>query len=212
MNPSNSMTLEAVDLVGSYVFALSGGTLAGHKQFDLFGVLLLSFVAAVAGGITRDVLIGAIPPAAVASWHILAVALLGGWVTYFASSTLLRHQRTILLFDAIGLALFAVTGAQKALRYQIDPVMAVVLGMVSGVGGGVLRDVLAGEVATILRADLYATAALAGAGIVVFGQMLDKPAPYPVLLGAATCVFLRLMAIYRGWHLPLPKQGAGGAE
>ena len=185
------------------MFALSGGRLAAQKRFDLFGVLLLSFVVAVAGGITRDVQIGAVPAAAVASWHSLAIAVLGGLLTFFVYPALQPFKRDILLFDAVGLALFAVTGAQKALHYGINPVMAAVLGMVSGIGGGILRDVLAGAVPTVLRADLYALAALAAAGIVWLGQMLGASPLYPMLLGTAACTFLRIVAIYRGWRVPV---------
>jgi uncharacterized membrane protein YeiH len=116
----------------------------------------------------------------------------------------------VLLFDAVGLAVFAVTGTQKALHYGIDPVMAAVLGMVSGIGGGIMRDVLAGDVPMILRADLYALAALAAAGIVSVGQVLDARPLYPMLLGATACVFLRVMAIYRGWRAPVASWTAEG--
>ncbi len=204
MSHAPAITVLAVlDWLGSFVFALSGGLLAVQKKFDLFGVLLLSFVVAVAGGITRDVLIGAVPPAAVASWHTLAIAVFGGLLTFFVYPALQPFKRDILLLDAVGLALFAATGAQKALHYGINPVMAAVLGMVSGIGGGILRDVLAGDVPTVLRADLYALAALAAAGIVSLGQMLGAPPLYPMLLGAAACIFLRIMAIYRGWRVPV---------
>src|SRR3954447_817624 len=156
----------ALDGLGSFVFALSGGLLAVQKRFDLFGVLLLSFVVAVTGGITRDLLIGAVPPASVASWHNLAIAAFGGLLTFYLYPVVQSFSRGVLFFDAIGLAVFAVTGAQKALQYGINPVMAAVLGMVSGIGGGMMRDLLAGDVPTVLRADLYALAALAAAGIV----------------------------------------------
>ena len=202
----------ALDGLGSFVFALSGGLLAVRKRFDLFGVLLLSFVAAVTGGVARDLLIGAVPPAAVASWHTLAIAVVGGLLTFCVYPAVRSHQRDVLLLDAVGLAVFAVTGAQKALQHGIDPVMAAVLGMVSGIGGGMARDVLAGEVPTVLRADLYALAALAAAGAVSFGRVLDAPPLPPMLLGAAACVVLRLMAIGRGWRVPVAHWRAGGSE
>ena len=115
------------------------------------------------------------------------------------------RRRDVLLLDAVGLAVFAVTGAQKALDHGIDPVMAAVLGMVSGIGGGIMRDVLAGDVPTVLRADLYALAALAAGGIVSLGRVFDARPLYPMLLGAAACVFLRLMAIFRGWRVPVAR-------
>jgi uncharacterized membrane protein YeiH len=202
----------ALDGLGSFVFALSGGLLAVQKRFDLFGVLLLSFVVAVTGGITRDLLIGAVPPAAVASWHTLAIAAFGGLLTFYVYPTVQSFKRDILLFDAVGLAVFSVTGAQKALHHGIDPVMAAVLGMVSGIGGGIMRDVLTGDVPTVLRADLYALAALAAAGVVSLGQVLDAPLLYPMLIGAAVCIFMRVMAIYRGWRVPVAHWRADGNE
>ncbi|MFL5254649.1 MAG: trimeric intracellular cation channel family protein [Rhodopila sp.] len=195
--------IAVLDGVGSFVFALSGGLLAVQKRFDLFGVLVLSFVVAVTGGITRDLLIGAVPPASVASWHNLAIAVCGGLLTFYLYPVVKSFNRSVLFFDAIGLAVFAVTGAQKAIQYGINPVMAAVLGMVSGIGGGMMRDILAGDVPTVLRADLYALAALAAAGIVALGQAVGTSSQYPMLLGGAACVFLRMMAIYRGWRLPV---------
>jgi uncharacterized membrane protein YeiH len=199
----------ALDALGSFVFALSGGVLAVERKFDLFGVLVLSFVVAVAGGITRDLLIGAVPPAAVASWHALAIATFAGLLTFYVYPSVQSLRHDVLLFDAVGLGVFAVTGTQKALQYGIDPVMAAVLGMVTGIGGGMLRDILAGDVPTVLRADLYALAALAGAAIVSLGQLLGFGPRYPMLLGAAVCVFLRIMAIYHGWRVPVARWRPG---
>jgi uncharacterized membrane protein YeiH len=204
--------MAVLDGVGSFVFALSGGLLAVQKRFDLFGVLVLSFVVAVTGGITRDLLIGAVPPASVASWHNLAIAVCGGLLTFYLYPVVESFNRPVLFFDAIGLAVFAVTGAQKAIQYGINPVMAAVLGMVSGIGGGMMRDILAGDVPTVLRADLYALAALAAAGIVALGQAVGTSSLCPMLLGAAACVFLRMMAIYRGWRLPVATGRADGSE
>ena len=204
--------MAVLDGVGSFVFALSGGLLAVQKRFDLFGVLVLSFVVAVTGGITRDLLIGAVPPASVASWHNLAIAVCGGLLTFYLYPVVESFNRPVLFFDAIGLAVFAVTGAQKAIQYGINPVMAAVLGMVSGIGGGMMRDILAGDVPTVLRADLYALAALVAAGIVALGQAVGTSSLYPMLLGAAACVFLRLMAIYRGWRLPVASWRADGSD
>jgi len=208
----SQIVLAALDALGSFVFALSGGVLAVQKGFDLFGVLLLSFVVAVTGGITRDVLIGAVPPAAIASWHTLAIALGGGLLTFYVYPLVESRQRDVLLFDAIGLATFAVTGTEKALHFGIDPVMAAVLGMVSGIGGGMMRDVLAGEIPSVLRSDIYAVAALAAGAVVSVGHVLDARPVYAMLVGAAACLFLRLMAIYRGWRIPVAHWRVGGGE
>jgi uncharacterized membrane protein YeiH len=191
-----------LDWVGTLAFALSGGLLGVKKRFDLFGVLFLSFVVSVAGGMMRDVLIGAIPPVAITDIHYFAIAMFGGLITFYWYPNVTSHQHQILLLDAVGLGLFAVTGAQKAIDHGINPIMAAILGMLTGIGGGMTRDVLAGDIPFVLRADLYALAALAGAGVVSIRTILDVPPTYLMLLGAAVCIFLRLMAIYRGWRAP----------
>jgi len=197
--------LLVLDLVGTFVFALSGATAGVRKRLDLFGVMVLSFAAGNAGGIARDLLIGATPPAAISDWRYLAVSLLAGLVTFWRPSNIGRLSNPVLLFDAAGLALFAVAGAQKALAYGLNPVMAAVLGMLTGIGGGMTRDVLLTEVPTVLRADLYAIAALAGAAVVVIGAALGLPATVVTATGAILCFGLRLMAIRRGWRLPIAR-------
>lgn len=194
--------LTVLDFVGTFVFALSGAVAAVKRQLDFFGVLVLSFVAATTGGIIRDVLIGAVPPATLVDWRYLAITLLAGVLTFYWSPVIDRLQSPVQLFDAAGLALFAVTGAQKALAYGLDAPMAALLGMLTGIGGGMARDVMLTEIPNVLRAELYAVAALAGAGVVVIGESLDVPSMTTTLIGAAVCFGLRLGSIYWGWHLP----------
>jgi uncharacterized membrane protein YeiH len=191
-----------LDLLGTFVFALSGATAGVRRRLDLFGVLVLSFVAGNFGGISRDLMIGAVPPAAIGDWRYLAVSLLAGAVTFCWVAGLDRLRSAVLLFDGAGLALFAVSGTQKALAFGLNPVMAALLGMLTGIGGGLVRDVLLAEIPTVLRADLYAVAALAGAAVVVIGHLLHLPSPAATLVGAALCFGLRVMAIRRGWQLP----------
>jgi uncharacterized membrane protein YeiH len=194
-----------LDLMGTFVFALSGA-LAGVKQkLDLFGVLVLSFAAGNSGGITRDVLIGAVPPGAVNDWRYLGVSLVAGVTTFYFSPLIVRMWNPVLLFDAAGLAFFAVAGASKALAYGLNPVMATALGMVTGIGGGMVRDVLLAEIPTVLRAELYAVAALAGAAVVVIGHTLKLPAAPVTAVALILCFWLRVMAIRRGWRLPVAK-------
>jgi uncharacterized membrane protein YeiH len=199
--------IAALDWVGTFVFALTGGLLGVQKRFDLFGVLFLAFVTAVAGGILRDLLIGAVPPVAISDVDYFVIAIVGGLLTFYCYGIVRSLQRSILLLDAVGLALFAVVGTQKAILFGIHPVMAALLGMLSGIGGGMARDVLAGEVPFVLRADLYALAALAAGAIVSIGHAFGVPPLYPMLLGAVACMFLRLMAIYRGWRAPIARAG-----
>jgi uncharacterized membrane protein YeiH len=197
--------MACLDGAGTFVFALSGAVLAIQKRFDIFGVLFLSFVVGVMGGMTRDVLIGAVPPAAIANWHDFAIAIGGGLLTFFAYPLVHSFNRPVLVLDALGLSLFAVTGAQKAISYGINPVMVAVLGMISGIGGGMTRDVLAVQVPFVLREDLYAIAALAAGAVVSIGSLLGLPPLYPVIAGAALCIFLRMMAIFFGWRAPVSR-------
>ncbi len=194
-----------LDLMGTFVFALSGALAGVKRKLDLFGVLVLSFAAGNSGGITRDVLIGAVPPGAVNDWRYLGVSLVAGVTTFYFSPLIVRMWNPVLLFDAAGLALFAVAGASKALAYGLNPVMATTLGMVTGIGGGMVRDVLLAEIPTVLRAELYAVAALAGAAVVVIGHMLQLPAAPVTAVALILCFWLRVMAIRRGWRLPVAK-------
>ncbi|MDR3389715.1 MAG: trimeric intracellular cation channel family protein [Rudaea sp.] len=201
MLTTNTLLLIA-DLIGTFVFALSGATAAVRRQLDLFGVLVLSFAAANSGGIARDLLIGAVPPAAISDWRYLAAAVCAGVITFRWAPLIERLQNPVRMFDAAGLALFAVAGAQKALAFGLDPIMAALLGMLTGIGGGMVRDLLLAEVPMVLRADLYAVAALAGAGIVVIGAALGLPSAATMIAGAVFCFGLRMLAVRRGWQLP----------
>ena len=211
-------TLLVLDLVGTFVFALSGAVAGVRERLDLFGVLVLSFAAASAGGIMRDLLIGAVPPAAISDWRYLAVSLLAGLVVFFwypVSERIRNLRNHVLVFDAAGLALFAVVGTQKALGYRLNPVMAALLGVLTGIGGGMLRDVLVTQVPTVLRAELYAVAALAGAVVVVVGHVLNLPPTEMAIAGAVICFGIRFVAIHRGWRLPvagLPHESESGAD
>jgi uncharacterized membrane protein YeiH len=197
--------LLVLDLCGTFVFALSGAMSGVKHRLDLFGVLVLSFAAGTAGGLLRDVLLGAEPPPAIQDWRYIAVTLLAGLVTFRWSPIISRLRSSVLVLDAAGLGLFAVSGALKALAFQLNPVAAVLLGIVTGVGGGIARDVLVSEVPEIMRSELYAAAALAGAAVVVIGRQLHFPTPTVAVAGAALCFGLRFLAIRRGWRLPLAR-------
>lgn len=197
-----SLLVLALDLVGTFAFAISGATAGVRKRLDLFGVLVLAFAAATAGGIARDALIGATPPAALADWRYLVVSMIAGLATFYFSGLIERLRHPVQLFDAIGLGLFAVSGAGKALAFGLGPSGAVLLGIVSGIGGGIARDVLVVEVPAVLRRELYAVAALLGASCVVIGNALGLPAAPTAIAGAIACIALRLLAVHRGWQLP----------
>ena len=196
----------ALDLIGTFVFALSGAMSGVRHRLDVFGLLVLAFAAGNAGGITRDLLLGAVPPAAIADWRYIVVSLLAGLATFWWHSIIRRLQSPVLVFDAAGLGLFAVSGALKASAFALNPLAAVLLGMLTGIGGGMLRDVLVTEVPTVLHAELYAVAALVGAAVVAAGQLLQLPSTPLAIVGAVLCFGLRLLAIRRGWELPLARQ------
>jgi uncharacterized membrane protein YeiH len=195
-----------LDLLGTFVFALSGA-IAGIKHgLDLFGVLVVSFAAGNFGGIMRDLLIGAVPPPGIADWRYIAVSVLAGVITFRWGSIVDRMQSSVLIFDAAGLGLFAVSGALKALDFHLGPVAAVLLGMLTGIGGGMVRDILVNEVPSVLRGDVYAVAALAGAAVVVGGRLLALPSAAVTVAGAILCFALRFIAIQRGWQLPVARR------
>lgn len=195
--------LLALDLAGTFVFALSGAMTAVKHRLDVFGILVLSLAAATFGGVARDVLIGAVPPAALSDWRYIAVSLAAGLIIFFRYSGSSRLRTPILILDGAGLALFAVSGALKALAFGASPLSAIMLGVLTGVGGGVARDILVAEIPTVLRAELYAVAALAGAIVVVVGRALQCPSIPISIAGAAVCFGLRFMAIRYGWRLPV---------
>ena len=203
-----SFALQLFDLIGIFVFALSGGVLAVRYRLDLFGVLVLACVTAVTGGIVRDVLIGAIPPASLADWRYLATAMLAGMVTFWWHGSIERLRNPVQLFDAAGLALFAVLGTGKALAFGLSPFAATLLGIITGIGGGIARDLLVSRTPVVLQqTELYAVAALLGSGIVAIAHALGWPQVPAMVVGALLCFGLRFGAIRRGWRLPVARGG-----
>lgn len=199
-----STTLVVADLVGIFVFAISGALVGVRKDLDVFGVLVLAGTTGLGGGFLRDVLIGATPPAALADWRYLLVPVAAGLLTFWFHSPLGRRERTVNVFDAFGLGLFCVTGALKALDYGLGPLPAALMGMVTGIGGGMARDVLASRVPAVFRGELYAIPALAGAAIAVTGSRLDLPVLVSASVGATVCIAWRLVAMWRQWRAPMP--------
>ena len=198
----NSIT--ALDLLGSFAYAISGATAGVRKGVDLFGVVVLAFATAAGGGIARDTLLGATPPAALLDWRYFAVAASAAVLAFFRHDAVERIRHPVQVSEAIGLGLFAVLGTGKALVAGVGPVGAVMLGILSGIGGGIVRDLLTLRIPNVLRGELFASAALVAAVIVVAGAGLGVPAVTAATVGAAACTALRLAAIRRGWRLPVP--------
>ncbi|WP_375687316.1 trimeric intracellular cation channel family protein [Pseudooceanicola sp. LIPI14-2-Ac024] len=193
---------DAFDLAGTFVFALSGAMLAVRRQLDIFGVLVLAAAVGIAGGILRDVLLGDTPPAAIRDTRYILAALAGGVVVFFVHPLIERLGKPVMVLDAAGLGLFAITGCAKALTYDLTPLAAMLIGVLSAVGGGALRDILVAEVPRVLREDVYALAALLGAGLFAIGVELGGNELALALAGIALTVVVRVVSVQRGWHAP----------
>jgi uncharacterized membrane protein YeiH len=191
-----------LDLVGTFVFGLSGATLAVRRDFDIFGILVLAIAAALAGGVIRDVLLGATPPAAFSDTRYIAAAALAAGAAFVGYRVIERLAKPVMLLDALGLGLFAVSGCRKALEAGLDPLPAVILGVVTAVGGGALRDMLVAEPPRVLREEVYALAALIGAVIVVAGDMMALPPGWAAAIGVVMTAGFRIISVWRGWNAP----------
>jgi uncharacterized membrane protein YeiH len=202
-----------LNLVGTFVFGLSGGLAAVQARLDVFGVVTLSAVVGLTGGIVRDLLIG-VPPETFRDWRYLAAVGAAGLVCFFAAPSLARAQRSVQVFDAVGLGLFCVSGASKALDFGLGPVQAILLGAITGIGGGMLRDVLLREVPTVLRQDLYAIPAALGAAVAVVAREAGSFSVWFPLLGAALCFAVRMAGMHFGidaWREP-PRRRSSDRE
>lgn len=208
MDTSDALLL--ADLTGVAVFAVSGASAAIAKHLDVFGVVFVGFVAALGGGIFRDLVIDTVPPLAFADWRYSATAVTASLATFWLHPQIGRLARTVLILDAAGLGLFTVTGTLKALHAQV-PVPAVgacLIGMLCGIGGGLGRDLLVVEIPVVLRREIYALASLAGAALVVLFVRIGQDRTVP-MIGAALLIFvLRMLALKRKWSAPTAKQPA----
>jgi uncharacterized membrane protein YeiH len=196
--------IRAADLGGTFVFAIGGAEAAIANRLDLLGVMVLAFATALGGGIIRDVLLGTAPPQALRGWTYATTAFAGGLLTFILYQILRDIPAPVFIgLDAAGLALFAVAGTEKALAYNMTPLIAVLMGTITAVGGGTMRDVLLAHVPAVLRVDLYATSALAGATLMVILRQLGMKPKASALLGGIACFSLRMASFWLHWHLPL---------
>jgi len=211
---TQSPLLLVLDLVGTFVFGLNGAlTAVRTARLDIVGVVTLGVITAVGGGIIRDVLIGAIPPATFRDWRYLALATCGALIAFVASRRLVRLEMPIVVLDAVGLSVFAVMGTAKARLYGLETGPAILLGVVTAVGGGTLRDTLVGEVPSVLRSDLYAIPALVAAAITLVLVELRIYGLATALGAAAVCFVIRMLGVRYGLQAPRPpgvgRDGAG---
>ncbi|MEL5958477.1 trimeric intracellular cation channel family protein [Streptomyces sp. CLV115] len=194
----------ALDIVGIFVFAISGALLAVRKNFDVFGIAVLAEVTALGGGLFRDIVIGAVPPAAFTDLGYFTTPLLAAVLVFFMHPHVERIQVGVNVFDAAGLGLFCVTGTVKAYDYGLGLTASAALGLATAVGGGVLRDVLANEVPSLLRwdRDLYAVPAIVGAAMTVLCIRFDTLNAFTSGTAVIVAFVLRLLAMRYHWRAP----------
>nr|WP_223188895.1 trimeric intracellular cation channel family protein [Streptomyces sp. TRM68416] len=191
-------------MIGIFVFAISGALLAVRKNFDIFGIAVLAEVTALGGGLFRDLMIGAVPPAAFTDLGYFITPMFAALLVVFLHPQVERIQVGVNVFDAAGLGLFCVAGTTKAYDYGLGLTASAALGLATAVGGGVLRDVLANEVPSLLRwdRDLYAVPAIVGAAMVALCIRFDLLNPVTSALAAVTAFVLRLLAMKFHWRAP----------
>lgn len=197
---------EALNLIGTFVFAVSGALLAVRKNYDIVGMAVLAEITAIGGGVIRDLVIGAVPPVAFTDVSYFWIPLLATGLTFFAHGQINRLNAAVLVFDAAGLAVFCISGTAKALNYGLGPVSAAALGVLTAVGGGIMRDVLAHDAPSVLQAEseLYALPAFLGSAIVVVIPHLPIDNALAAGLTAVFVFVLRLLALRYGWRAPRP--------
>jgi uncharacterized membrane protein YeiH len=204
--PDATWPLLVLDLVGVFVFGLSGGLAAVRKHFDVLGVLVLAAAAGLGGGVLRDVLIGAVPPVGISDWRLFTAACTAGLLTFLLHPRVSRIQRLVLVLDAVGLGVFAVAGTLKALQLGTTPLTGVIVGVMTGIGGGNVRDLLAGEVPRVLaHRELYATPALLGATAFAAAWSMDVVHPGVTVACVVLIIVVRVLALYRDWQAPAPQ-------
>jgi uncharacterized membrane protein YeiH len=201
--PLHLRLLTAIDLTGTFVLSIHGASVAATAGLDLLGIVAIALVSAMGGGVMRDLLVGEAPPEALRGWPLLTVALTGALLTIlFLHQVAAIPEGPLLVIDALGLSLLAVAAAEKSLEYRLTPIAAIMMAAIGGCGGGAVRDVLLRQVPAVLRTDFLATAAIAGAAVLVIGRRLGLRPAWAALAGGSTCCLLRLMAIWQGWQLP----------
>jgi uncharacterized membrane protein YeiH len=195
--------LFAADIAGTLVFAVEGAMAAVNGNLDLVGIMTLAFCTALGGGIIRDTLLGALPPASLRDWRYPTIVLSAAVLVFFLHAGVRAVPILyIQVLDAAGLAIFAIAGTEKALLHKMNPLIAVLLGTSTGVGGGTIRDVLLNQVPTVLRFEVYASAALLGSICMIIATKVRLPSTWAASVGGVICFLLRVVSLLRHWNVP----------
>jgi uncharacterized membrane protein YeiH len=197
--------LLVLDIVGIAVFAVSGALAAVDKKLDIFGVIFLAVATALGGGFIRDALLGATPAAALTDWRYLATPALAGLIVFYVHPSVARWSRLFLLVDAAGLGLFAVAGTRKAIDFGVGPLGSSAIGILTAIGGGIIRDILVREIPHVLHREIYATAALLATVVVVVGDRLELDDVLVAVVGICVAFGLRVVSRWKNWAAPTAK-------
>ena len=195
--------------MGIGVFAVSGALAAVDKKLDLFGVIFLAVATGIGGGFIRDALLGATPAAALIDWRYIATPAIAGFIVFFVHPAVSRWSRLFLLADAAGLGLFAVAGTRKAIEFGVGPVGSSAIGILTAIGGGMIRDVLVREIPAVLHREIYATAAFVATALVVIGDRLDFNAVAVAVVAIAATFLIRVVSRWKNWAAPTARPTSG---
>ena len=199
---STATLLLVLDIVGIAVFAVSGALVAVDKKLDIFGVIFLAVGTALGGGFIRDALIGATPAAALTDWRYLATPAIAGLVVFYVHPSVARWSRLFLLVDAAGLGLFAVAGTRKAIDFGVGPLGSSAIGILTAIGGGMIRDILVREIPVVLHREIYATAALLATIVVVVGDRLRIDDVLVAVIAICLAFCIRVVSRWKNWAAP----------
>ncbi|WP_205503174.1 trimeric intracellular cation channel family protein [Rufibacter psychrotolerans] len=196
-----SALIPVIDIVGTFVFAISGTLTAASKKLDPFGASVIAFVTALGGGTLRDVLLD-VRPVWVEEERLLITVFVSVMVTLLFRQQVEKYRRTMFLFDTLGIAMFTILGLEKALRFGVSPLIALVMGVVTAVFGGVVRDILCNDIPLIFRREIYATACLAGGVAYLLMRLAPVPDEVPMTVAVGIIILIRLLAVKLKWAFP----------
>jgi len=190
------------DLIGTFVFAISGVLTASEKKFDVFGASVIAFVTAIGGGTLRDILIGDSPVGWIKDLNYLYIIIIAIVVSLLFKKRVIQLRNTLFLFDTVGIGVFTIIGVQKSLNFGISPIIAVMMGTISAVFGGVIRDILTNETPLIFRKEIYATPCILGGVIYLILLHFNINIQLVSFMTAVLIIGVRLLAVKKKWALP----------
>ena len=191
-----------LDMIGTFAFAVSGAEAAKESELDFFGIVIVAFLTACGGGIIRDICIGVTPPVGISYWPYLVLTIIASIIVVTCYKYIIKLKFPVLLFDALGLSMFAVAGTQKSLYLGLNYEVAILLGVLSAIGGGIIRDILLGRIPVVLRKEVYGSAALIGSIMAAFTHSIGADGSVGAWIGITACFCVRYYSMKKKWNLP----------